>query len=98
MKTIEERLTELEALYDTTFILAMGHQADIESLEEMFSMITEKLGWKKLEAAVFLELRKRTALKKLEEMLISVEDKSPGYAAKLQAMIDERREKLGGTQ
>ena len=101
MKTLEQRVSEIEQSNlirqkedDTTFAVIVSLRADIESMEEMFSMITEKLGWKKQDAAVLLELRRRFALKKLEEILISIEDKSPAYAAKLQEIIDERRREV----
>jgi hypothetical protein len=91
MKTVEERLAELEEAFDGLMIHNMATRADFESLLEMCSFNAENSGWKKEQIAALIELRRRKSIQKLEEILISIEDTNPGYAAKLQAMIDERK-------
>ena len=91
MKTIEQRVAELEAVHDITFTTNILIRAEIESFDELFPVAAKGSGWGDEQIAAFLELHRRTKLKKLEEMLISIENISPSYAAKLQGIIDDRK-------
>jgi len=79
-------------LIDTLMVSMIVQDAAMESLLELCSTVILK-GDQNARAA-FMELFQRKKLMKLEEMLIGLEDKSPAYAAKLQAIIDESKKRI----
>jgi hypothetical protein len=91
--TLESRRTENDGPTpdEPMFALLMGLKADTEVLLDLIEVLAKQVGIAAVDGMALREWWMAERRKKLDAILIHLEDKDPGGAAVLQSIIDSAR-------
>lgn len=88
-------LKELEECLDVAMATAAAQGARIEVLQSVIWLLLERSGDEKINGVRFDKWFEAEYRKRLQDCLISIENKTPAVAAKLQTLLDESDHRTG---
>ena len=92
---LKERIAELEQLVERLYADSICSTVQIEALLYLCRVLGERVGFKEVDGLPILEWFQRNKLAQVQKELLRLENASPAFAARLQAIFDATLKRLG---